>query len=1041
MADTESFTVLEGGTATEVDLDSGTSLLDGDTDLDLPNDTLTVNTTPVSGPSFASSFTLNANGTFSYVHDGSENFIDSFTYEVSDALGNTDTATVTITITPVNDNSPVADTESFTVLEGGTATEADLDSGTSLLDGDTDLDLPNDTLTLNSTPVSGPSFASSFILNANGTFSYVHDGSENFIDSFTYEVSDALGNTDTATVTITITPVNDNSPVADTESFTVLEGGTATEADLDSGTSLLDGDTDLDLPNDTLTVNSTPVSGPSFASSFTLNTNGTFSYVHDGSENFIDSFTYEVSDALGNTDTATVTITITPVNDNSPVADTESFTVLEGGTATEADLDSGASLLDGDTDLDLPNDALTVNTTPVSGPSFASSFTLNANGTFSYVHDGSENFIDSFTYEVSDALGNTDTATVTITITPVNDNSPVADTESFTVLEGGTATEADLDSGTSLLDGDTDLDLPNDTLTVNSTPVSGPSFASSFTLNANGTFSYVHDGSENFIDSFTYEVSDALGNTDTATVTITITPVNDAPTVSLSSVVTNLNEDSDTSSAIVVATITITDDALGTETLTLSGADATLFEIVGSDLRLIAGAALDFETNPVLDVTVNVDDAAIPGAPDDFATYFVMINNVNEAPTAIGGTSFNTFEDAADLVFDMSTWFVDQDFNDPTLSPSVVSVSTPSWLNASVDATANQLTVSTISNAYGTSQLTVRAIDSSGLSVDKIVDINVAPVNDTITIVDQTYIANTSVIHGDVLTQTTDVDGESLSVILVTGPSNGIFLLQHDGEFTFTPDLGFNGADSFVFFVDDGVSPSSQTTVLINVVAAIAPQPTTTPTNLTSEDEEPQSETADPVELDLESPVADSPTDDLIKRLRPGGANSLANPEDLSETIVELPLQLDELVTGQGIFTRILTGSPNFKASTVFDASLNSDLSTTSSALSLLGQPGLIWNALDEFKNGAESDFGVNQLAIGTIGTVSSSLVVGYVVWAIRSGLMLSSLVATMPAWNLLDPLAIIPVADAENETDSESLEDIVNSQKEKLEPNQNNDV
>ena len=99
---------------------------------------------------------------------------------------------------------------------------------------------------------------------------------------------------------------------------------------------------------------------------------------------------------------------------------------------------------------------------------------FNSDGTFSYTHDGSENFADSFTYEVSDAVGNTATATVSITITPVNDNTPVADTESFTVAEGGTATQADLDAGTSLLDGDTDVDLPNDTLTVDTTPVAGP---------------------------------------------------------------------------------------------------------------------------------------------------------------------------------------------------------------------------------------------------------------------------------------------------------------------------------------------------------------------------------------------------------------------------------------------------------------------------------------------------------------------------------------------------------------------------------------
>ena len=128
-------------------------------------------------------------------------------------------------------------------------------------------------------------------------------------------------------MTITITPVNDNTPVADTESFTVLEGGTATETDLDVGTiSLLDGDTDIDLPNDTLTVKSPqPGRRSQLRHCLTLNANGTFSYTHDGSENFTDSFTYEVSDAVGNTDTATVTITITPVNDNTPVADTESF--------------------------------------------------------------------------------------------------------------------------------------------------------------------------------------------------------------------------------------------------------------------------------------------------------------------------------------------------------------------------------------------------------------------------------------------------------------------------------------------------------------------------------------------------------------------------------------------------------------------------------------------------------------------------------------------------------------------------------------------
>ena len=81
---------------------------------------------------------------------------------------------------------------------------------------------------------------------------------------------------------------------------------------------------------------------------------------------------------------------------------------------------------------------MSVNTTPVSGPSFGT-LILNSDGTFQYTHDGSENFSDSFVYELLDADGGvTDTATVSITITPVNDNDPVAGDDSITVAEGGT---------------------------------------------------------------------------------------------------------------------------------------------------------------------------------------------------------------------------------------------------------------------------------------------------------------------------------------------------------------------------------------------------------------------------------------------------------------------------------------------------------------------------------------------------------------------------------------------------------------------------
>jgi len=115
--------------------------------------------------------------------------------------------------------------------------------------------------------------------------------------------------------------------------------------------------------------------------------------------------------------------------------------------------------------------------------------------------------------------------------------------------------------------------------------------------------------------------------------------VNTPPTVSLTNVTTTLPEDTNTNSAIKVADITITDDALGTNVLSLSGTDASLFEIVGIELRLKVGSALDFETISTLNVTVEVYDSTIGSGPEDTEALAISVTNVNEAPviTSNGG--------------------------------------------------------------------------------------------------------------------------------------------------------------------------------------------------------------------------------------------------------------------------------------------------------------------------------------------------------------------------------------------------------------------
>ena len=117
-----------------------------------------------------------------------------------------------------------------------------------------------------------------------------------------------------------------------------------------------------------------------------------------------------------------------------------------------------------------------------------------------------------------------------------------------------------------------------------------------------------------------------------ATFTLHITDVNEVPTAaSLQNTTTSLAENTSTTTAIKVADISVTDDALGTNVLSLNGSDAAFFEIVNNELRLKAGTALDFETKATYDVRVEVNDAAVGGTVDAFVAFTLTLTNVLDA--------------------------------------------------------------------------------------------------------------------------------------------------------------------------------------------------------------------------------------------------------------------------------------------------------------------------------------------------------------------------------------------------------------------------
>ena len=191
-----------------------------------------------------------------------------------------------------------------------------------------------------------------------------------------------------------------------------------------------------------------------------------------------------------------------------PLAVHDALTVNEGGTVGKL-VTNAASVLANDQDAENGTLSAALVTPPVHG-----ALTLNADGTFSYVHDGSETTSDQFVYRASDGVNNSPVISVTITIQPVND-APVAASDAMTVTRGGTTSQ--LTSGANLLTNDSDAEGSPLTAVLVEQPRHG-----ALTLQADGTFTYTQDGSAAAGDSFTYIASDGQAQSAATVVTITV---------------------------------------------------------------------------------------------------------------------------------------------------------------------------------------------------------------------------------------------------------------------------------------------------------------------------------------------------------------------------------------------------------------------------------------------------------------------------------------------------------------------------------------
>jgi VCBS repeat-containing protein len=470
----DTLTVNEAGTVTLTASGSST-LLDNDTDSEGDSLTAIGVTSPTNG-----TLTLNPNGTFSYVHDGSETTTDTFSYKSNDGTNDGNTVTITITINPIND-APIAIGDTLMGIYSATVTLTNVGSSTLM---DNDYDPEGSSITASTTLSSNPTYGSA-VVNANGTFSYTHNGTSTpTTDIFSYTVFDGNSYSSPATVTIAFTI----PPVGVADQITVSEAATATT--LTGGvTSVLNNDSDSD--GDPITA--VLITNPSYGT-LVLNSNGTFSYAHNGSETTSDTFTYAPNDGFINGNTVTVTITINPVNDR-PTTVSDTLNVNEAGTVTLTT--GGASNLLAN-DIDPEGDNLTA--IVVTNPSYGN-LTLNSSGTFSYVHDGSETTIDTFSYKTNDGTVDGNTITVSVTINPVNDQ-PVAVDDIIYIDQNG-----NLINPVNVKDNDYDPDGDSLTVSVTSLPASG--FIS---ISSSGEANFDFKGVD-FMESYNASITSVSSNT------------------------------------------------------------------------------------------------------------------------------------------------------------------------------------------------------------------------------------------------------------------------------------------------------------------------------------------------------------------------------------------------------------------------------------------------------------------------------------------------------------------------------------------------
>ena len=725
----------------EDNLQSGTLTI---TDVDNSSFIISVTTTAQHGI-----FTASNNGQYSYQPNLNFFGTETITLTACDPSNLCDAAQITFTVLPVADN-PDATDDDFVMEDGST-----LQSTVS--DNDTDGD--NDVLqyTIITAPIHGQ-----WAFNTNGSFSYISEpgyiGEENVV----YQACDPSGRCDVATAHINILSGN-SAPIASNSNFTLSE---------DQSTTNFLSNFITDAEGGVLFFST--ITGPNHGS-LVWNPNGSFTYAAQSNYNGGDSFTYRVCDSGNLCAEAQVFLTIAAIND-APQVENEILVTSEDN-AFEFDLSQN--------DFEIEGELLAYATTSLAQHGVLSLSTL---GILSYQPADNYFGVETITYSVCDASNNCTAAIMEITIEAVNDAPMVGmialNASEDEILEGNLVNDV--------------VNFENDQLLFS---LGGNVSHGQAAMDANGNFSFSPEANYFGEASFDFEVCDAYGLCELASVTVNIEPLNDMPLLGDDNIGTqedfliafNINgNDSDIENSSLTYSV-ITDVMFGAATLSSAG-------------ELTYLPFTNFFGEDQLTVQACDDQGAC-----DSSIVYINVMPINDLPL-VSNSSIQVQEDGV-----VSTDLINQT-TDVESDILLFTSSDSSELGEFTLSENGEFYWQSAPNANGLDTLTFTVCDSdggctTGTIIMEVSAVNDAPVAQSFTI----SLSEDSATQGNFFDNATDVDGDSLQVSITQDVQHGTFIFDSTGHFVYAPTANFFGADSLVFAVCDNQSTCASGVIHFNV--------------------------------------------------------------------------------------------------------------------------------------------------------------------------------------------------------------------------------